>query len=94
MNYSPSKKIILLIFKQPEEVPTRGTESFRVFQTLDNKKLSLWHDIPLVAGKSETGDYVFNYVNEITRGYFHFFSFFLFYLIYFSYFLTYYLLND
>jgi len=49
-------------------VGDKGTEAFRSYLSLDDSKLSPWHDLDLVAGKSETGDYVFNFVNEITRG--------------------------
>jgi inorganic pyrophosphatase len=49
-------------------VSEKGKMDYRVFQTLGDKTISLWHDVPLIAGKSETGDYIFNYVHEITRG--------------------------
>jgi len=49
-------------------ISEQGKLEYRVFQTFEGKKQSLWHDVPLVAGKSETGDYVFNYISEITRG--------------------------
>jgi len=56
----------------PKYVPIQnsqiGKSDFKLIQTLDGKKLSLWHDIPLLAGKSETSDLIFNFVSEITRG--------------------------
>jgi hypothetical protein len=50
-------------------VGEKGSVEFRSYLSLNDTKLSPWHDLALVAGKSETGDYVFNFVNEITRGY-------------------------
>jgi len=38
------------------------------FFTEKGQKISPWHDIPLVAGKSETNDVIYNYINEISRG--------------------------
>jgi len=46
-----------------------GEMDYRVFFTNNtDNKISPWHDIPLIAGKTETDDVIFNYINEISRG--------------------------
>lgn len=48
---------------------TLGTLEYRLFLHSSEKPVSLWHDLPLSAGKSLTDDAIFNFVSEISRGY-------------------------
>lgn len=52
----------------PKEVNTKGTEQYRVFVEEKGTVISPWHDIPLVAGTTESKDKVFNFLSEIPRG--------------------------
>lgn len=67
--YHEVHSVLFSLLQQAVTVSEKGSVDFRSFLSLNEVKISPWHDLSLVAGKSETGDYVFNYVNEIPRGY-------------------------
>jgi hypothetical protein len=51
---------------------TEGTPEYRVlFFDKSNKRISPWHDIPLIAGTASDGSTILNFINEIPRLYEH-----------------------
>jgi len=52
----------------PREHNSKGTMDYRVYVDENKKQISAWHDIPLLAGKSEHDEMIFNFLCEIPRG--------------------------
>jgi hypothetical protein len=45
-----------------------GTKEWRMWMEAEGKRISVWHDIPLMAKGASHQQLLFNYVNEIPRG--------------------------